>query len=121
MDRRHPRSIAVGPVRTQHRDYGNGLRNFHQKPCWTGPSALLSRIRTFAGAVFLRQACGVPAQMIFPEGGDEIIAVVVAALHSQRQENARFLRSEGRRVGKECVSWCRSRWSAFHLKKKTLT
>src|SRR3546814_10798499 len=52
MDRRQPRSIAVGPVRTQHRDYGNGLRNFHQKPCWTGPSALLSRIRTFAGAVF---------------------------------------------------------------------
>src|SRR3546814_20855299 len=28
-------------------------------------------------------------------------------------------RSEERRVGKECVSTCRSRWSAYHYKKKT--
>src|SRR3546814_13139502 len=27
-------------------------------------------------------------------------------------------RSEERRVGKECVSTCRSRWSAYHSKKK---
>src|SRR3546814_15382314 len=27
-------------------------------------------------------------------------------------------RSEERRVGKECVSTCRSRWSPFHIKKK---
>src|SRR3546814_14594999 len=25
-----------------------------------------------------------------------------------------FYRSEGRRVGKECVSTCRSRWSPYH-------
>src|SRR3546814_19492978 len=29
-----------------------------------------------------------------------------------------FLRSEERRVGKECVSTCRSRWSPYHYKKK---
>src|SRR3546814_16403039 len=29
-------------------------------------------------------------------------------------------RSEARRVGKECVSPGRSRWTAFHAKKKTL-
>src|SRR3546814_20232726 len=29
-------------------------------------------------------------------------------------------RSEERRVGKECVSTCRSRWSPYHEKKKTL-
>src|SRR3546814_16692438 len=29
-------------------------------------------------------------------------------------------RSEERRVGKECVSTCRSRWSPYHLKKKQL-
>src|SRR3546814_20083125 len=28
-------------------------------------------------------------------------------------------RSEERRVGKECVSTCRSRWSRYHYKKKT--
>src|SRR3546814_6293371 len=30
------------------------------------------------------------------------------------------VRSEERRVGKECVSTCRSRWSQEHLKKKKL-
>src|SRR3546814_13818072 len=34
---------------------------------------------------------------------------------------ARFRRSEERRVGKECVSTCRSRWSPYHLKKKHQT
>src|SRR3546814_11093761 len=32
-----------------------------------------------------------------------------------------FSRSEERRVGKECVSTCRSRWSPYHYKKKTTT
>src|SRR3546814_11496784 len=31
------------------------------------------------------------------------------------------LRSEERRVGKECVSTCRSRWSPYHYKKQTNT
>src|SRR3546814_11705906 len=30
-------------------------------------------------------------------------------------------RSEERRVGKECVSTCRSRWSPYHEKKKRAT
>src|SRR3546814_7113144 len=29
------------------------------------------------------------------------------------------IRSEERRVGKECVSTCRSRWSPYHYKKNT--
>src|SRR3546814_19248345 len=32
---------------------------------------------------------------------------------------SRANRSEERRVGKECVSTCRSRWSPHHYKKKT--
>src|SRR3546814_14360117 len=36
-----------------------------------------------------------------------------------RSDAARF-RSEERRVGKECVSTCRSRWSPYHLKKKKI-
>src|SRR3546814_15350193 len=32
-----------------------------------------------------------------------------------------YPRSEERRVGKECVSPCRSRWSPYHSKKKKLT
>src|SRR3546814_14670918 len=30
-----------------------------------------------------------------------------------------WVRSEERRVGKACVSTCRSRWSPYHKKKKT--
>src|SRR3546814_17926912 len=33
----------------------------------------------------------------------------------------RGTRSEERRVGKECVSTCRYRWSPYHSKKKTRT
>src|SRR3546814_8734236 len=31
-----------------------------------------------------------------------------------QDENFAFYRSEERRVGKECVSTCRSRWSPYH-------
>src|SRR3546814_1590010 len=33
---------------------------------------------------------------------------------AQRPDFIRFIRSEERRVGKECVSTCRSRWSPYH-------
>src|SRR3546814_13303738 len=33
---------------------------------------------------------------------------------------AHHCRSEERRVGKECVSTCRSRWSPYHEKQKTI-
>src|SRR3546814_14690068 len=38
----------------------------------------------------------------------------LTAFYAQRPD----LRSEERRVGKECVSTCRSRWSPYHEKKK---
>src|SRR3546814_15225938 len=38
--------------------------------------------------------------------------------HSTSPEEKWPLRSEERRVGKECVSTCRSRWSPYHYKKK---
>ena len=31
-----------------------------------------------------------------------------------RQDMQLYWRSEERRVGKECTSWCRSRWSPYH-------
>src|SRR3546814_16739074 len=37
---------------------------------------------------------------------------------SLQTENLWVKRSEERRVGKECVSTCRSRWSRYHEKKK---
>src|SRR3546814_16476593 len=38
-----------------------------------------------------------------------------------RMEVAGSERSEERRVGKECVSTCRSRWSPYHYNKKKFT
>ena len=38
---------------------------------------------------------------------------LLAAGHSGAEYDA-WLRSEERRVGKECTSWCRSRWSPYH-------
>src|SRR3546814_3911344 len=35
-------------------------------------------------------------------------------VRSSRRAASTFERSEERRVGKECVSTCRSRWSPFH-------
>src|SRR3546814_11073581 len=65
------------------------------------------------------------------QAGDRLILQVVARLKTQlaagdqlarlgRDEFALLLdRSEERRVGQECVSTCRSRWSPVHEKKKT--
>src|SRR3546814_3838404 len=41
--------------------------------------------------------------------------IVSAALHARREDQRLIAeRSEERRVGKECVSTCRSRWSPYH-------
>src|SRR3546814_13137913 len=42
----------------------------------------------------------------------------IAASRPRWRINQRALRSEERRVGKECVSTCRSRWAPSHSKKK---
>src|SRR3546814_19757540 len=45
-------------------------------------------------------------------GRQQVIASVEAVVHALDGD-----RSEERRVGKECVSTCRSRWSPYHYKK----
>src|SRR3546814_10994553 len=44
----------------------------------------------------------------------KVLAVTKLPLETARSP----VRSEERRVGKECVSTCRSRWSPYHYKKK---
>src|SRR3546814_14406020 len=57
-----------------------------------------------------------------PELSEEQKKTLVRIYMSFRHENERDpgpdRRSEERRVGKECVSTCRSRWSPDHAKKK---
>src|SRR3546814_15636546 len=51
----------------------------------------------------------------FAYGEDETVVIVMPLFHVAGT-NVSFsgLRSEERRVGKECVSTCRSRWSPYH-------
>src|SRR3546814_14217079 len=48
--------------------------------------------------------------LMLMEGGIQTVVERVLALYS----NFAVARSEERRVGKECVSTCRSRWSPYH-------
>ena len=44
-----------------------------------------------------------------------LIGLAVMMLQScDVADNRRDMRSEERRVGKECAEWCRSRWSPYH-------
>src|SRR3546814_8187763 len=61
--------------------------------------------------------------VVFAGGGEELdwtLSVLFDAMgamssrYNDRPEKASRARSEERRVGKECVSTCRSRWSPYH-------
>src|SRR3546814_15542033 len=52
--------------------------------------------------------------------GDALARELVVYAHRPNPLEKELLRrSEERRVGKECVSTCRSRWSPYHYKKQT--
>src|SRR3546814_18399856 len=51
-------------------------------------------------------------------GDGRLPAAAVGRVPAAAARPAGAGRSEERRVGKECVSTCRSRWSAYHNKKK---
>src|SRR3546814_12621846 len=63
----------------------------------------VSDVRVFAG----RTSTGVRGIKLAKSGPD----------NNDRVISMSILRSEERRVGKECVSTCRSRWSPYHSKK----
>src|SRR3546814_18315368 len=52
----------------------------------------------------------------------ELYAMLLGGMAAEEKAPFRELwgRSEERRVGKECVSTCRSRWSPYHYKKKRI-
>src|SRR3546814_15246377 len=63
----------------------------------------------------MRHLLGFAGQM-FGAGLACIVHALVPALHTSTGSDTvkRLYRSEERRVGKECVSTCRSRWSPYH-------
>src|SRR3546814_3061471 len=53
---------------------------------------------------------GVLSKLLIPEGtGNVKVGTVIATITAEEG------RSEERRVGQECFSTCRSRWSPYHL------
>src|SRR3546814_13339687 len=62
-------------------------------------------------------ALAVEVTNIFREGhgarGRDVVTDIEPGLYPVNGDRAQ-LRSEERRVGKECVSTCRSRWSPYH-------
>src|SRR3546814_10908098 len=57
---------------------------------------------------------GLPRRRRWGQPGVQADHVIVAAATSTTSPVARPTRSEERRVGKECVRTCRSRWSPYH-------
>src|SRR3546814_20514041 len=55
-----------------------------------------------------------PAQKEWAASRPYALYVLVKAGRTEVAGAARYLRSEERRVGKECVSTCRSRWSPYN-------
>src|SRR3546814_20634604 len=51
-------------------------------------------------------------------GGGLCDRTAVKPARPRQCRSPRYSRSEERRVGKECVSTCRYRWSPYHYKKK---
>ena len=82
------------------------------------------RIEEFAGRVNSGHAGVSVARMVSPEGWqepgqqpdfEEITVVLRGTLRVEHRDGALDVRrSEERRVGKECTSVCRSRWSPYH-------
>src|SRR3546814_12827552 len=64
----------------------------------------------------LWRACGSLVEIMEPAHHDMVLAITSHLPHL-----IAYTRSEERRVGKECVSTCRSRWSPYTYNKKQIT
>src|SRR3546814_1766817 len=88
--------------------------------------ALVTGVQTCALPISAAQELGDLLGQTCRRGALEVAAVAVdrllgGGLDAEAEaagELAGAERSEERRVGKECVSTCRSRWSPYHKKKK---
>src|SRR3546814_15975604 len=81
--------------------------NAHSFPC------ACSQLASVSSAFLLNQSKRPPFR--FPSG---FSSSQVSKMVLQRFSNARKPRSIEHRVGKECISTCRSRWSTFYKTKK---
>src|SRR3546814_13541906 len=69
------------------------------------------------GAMRVRGDAQPPLMRLVGDRGELLLRHLQLARFGVARKDAAG-RSEERRVGKECVSTCRSRWSPYHYKKK---
>src|SRR3546814_2259621 len=74
--------------------------------------ALVTGVQTCALPISSSIASSVATTVVTDEEIDEAIAKLKASV-GQTEDLLSEIRSEERRVGKECVSTCRSRWSPY--------
>src|SRR3546814_11203312 len=60
-------------------------------------------------------------RLVLAREGQHVVDEPEVAFREQGQIDREIGRSEERRVGKECVSTCRSRWSPYHSKNNNNT
>src|SRR3546814_19970043 len=89
---------------------------------WPGPRARFDLVNVDLGGKLIRNDWRV--KLAAPGAQTELAGLFTAdaRVHRDNQyeiNHAAPHRSEERRVGKECVSTCRSRWSPYHYKKNT--
>src|SRR3546814_20691861 len=82
----------------------DALQNF------TGQAGGVSE--ALAGPAIRQEAA--PANRIAPERRKDRVRLIVPPVHVRGSSGERAARSEERRVGKECVRTCRTRWSPYH-------
>src|SRR3546814_19415772 len=98
-------------------------------PDWSVPACTQRSRRRLAVTLPMqvRQACATTLTALCRNRGQPCRACFVTfyvacrccRLRSASRQGRTTCRSEERRVGKECVSTCRSRWSPYHSKKTT--
>src|SRR3546814_18792992 len=90
---------------------------FRSPQLWLAWSALVSIFWSPIGICWI--GLGDALTIIWPclaRKREPIYRLVSLAKEEGPWRNVTFKRSEERRVGKECVSTCRSRWSPYHYK-----
>src|SRR3546814_3112495 len=104
--RRHTRCALVTGVQTCALPISEAVKGFAGH-----------RIGVFAideGTAFDGQIAGALFPVGTSQGGHASVLLLLSTNATRCAALHEFCRSEERRVGKECVSTCRSRWSPYH-------